>query len=205
MRWSSSASRISRYLASLAARNSSRRSPPAPPPPCGGAAARSRRGPRARPAPAVRQRTPRPKAYARVSSRPNRALYSERARRRRASGEGQAATRAPSSTIAPPIQIHATSGETITKGGRRGVRAIELGERVDHHGLYFAGRVGELTVGPGERASRARRGRDGRRARSRVAGPSGRQPRWWPPPRRSARSHPWTGRRWSSSCATASG
>ena len=61
--------------------------------------------------------------YARESSLPSRAEYSARTRRRRASGVGHAATSAPSNAIAPPIQIHATSGDTIARkaagGGSR--------------------------------------------------------------------------------------
>jgi hypothetical protein len=53
--------------------------------------------------------------YARDNSRPSRAEYSERTRRRRASGEGQAAISAPSTTMPPPIQIHETSGDTIAR------------------------------------------------------------------------------------------
>ena len=49
------------------------------------------------------------------SSRPSRAAASDRTRRSRASGDGQAAISAPSSTIPPPIQIHDTSGETIVR------------------------------------------------------------------------------------------
>jgi hypothetical protein len=53
--------------------------------------------------------------YALDSSLPTRAAYRDRTRRSRASGEGHAATSAPSTAIAPPIQIQTTSGETIAR------------------------------------------------------------------------------------------
>ena len=68
-------------------------------------------------------RPPAAPGYARVNSRPRRAEYSERTRRRRASGVGHAAISAPRRAIPPPIQIHDTSGETIVRkaagGGSR--------------------------------------------------------------------------------------
>jgi hypothetical protein len=112
---SNSASRISRYFASFAASNAARRS----------SSRLSISGPR-RNGPSTTQATTSasttmPSAssnagarYARESSRPRRAAYRLVTRRRRASGEGQIAVRAPATASAPPIQIHATNGDTIS-------------------------------------------------------------------------------------------
>jgi hypothetical protein len=63
----------------------------------------------------IRYSPPAGGAYALDSSRPTRAAYRERTRRSRASGDGHPATSAPSTAIAPPIQIQTTSGETIAR------------------------------------------------------------------------------------------
>src|SRR5689334_11948959 len=72
-------------------------------------------GSHGRPNPPLVQTPGSRRAYARDSSRPSRAAYRLVTRRRRASGDGHSATSAPQIPSAPPIQIHATNGDTMKR------------------------------------------------------------------------------------------